>query len=99
MLAIIINRKIKYFLYLDKRYFWYFDIKDKNWLFLNWIFLCAWFQNVNDLGKVDILRFSVRFMPQGYFGFKFLSTIKIPQQVKKSLNIESKAWVQVLPLL
>lgn len=28
-------------------------------------------------------------MPQGYFGFKFLS-IKVPQQVEESLNLESK---------
>lgn len=47
------------------------------------------FENVNDVGEVCILSFSIRFMPQSYFGFTCLS-IKVPQQVEKLLNLESK---------
>lgn len=37
-----------------------------------------------------VLSFKIRFMPQGYFDFiKFLS-IKSPEQVEKSLNLETR---------
>lgn len=46
------------------------------------------FGNTNDVGGVDILSFTIRVMPQGYFGFVKVLRIKAPEQVEKSLNLE-----------
>ena len=48
------------------------------------------FESTNDLGEVDILSFTIRFMPLGYFDFVKFLNVKAPHQVEKSLNLESK---------